>query len=179
MYLRYYPCELEYFCVVVYHRPDVVLHTFGVGLKKLFFTLRNGSLRLRHWSWEKNKERIITARKRSLRRLCFHRCLSVHRGGMCGGGCGMGCAWWGGMLARGHACQGRVWRGACVAGETATTAADVTHPTGMLSCLKYFSMWYRRLNLDWKQPVTFRVYLSQWLRIYLNVLPWQHILLCS
>ena len=24
---------------------------------------------------------IITARKRSLRRLCFHRCLSVHRGG--------------------------------------------------------------------------------------------------
>ena len=26
---------------------------------------------------------IITARKRSLRRLCFHRCLSVHRGGIC------------------------------------------------------------------------------------------------
>ena len=26
---------------------------------------------------------IITARKRSLRRLCFHRCLSVHRGGVC------------------------------------------------------------------------------------------------
>ena len=24
---------------------------------------------------------IITARKQSLRRLCFHRCLSVHRGG--------------------------------------------------------------------------------------------------
>ena len=26
---------------------------------------------------------IITARKRSLRRLCFYRCLSVHRGGAC------------------------------------------------------------------------------------------------
>ena len=25
---------------------------------------------------------IITARKRSLRRFCFHRCLSVHRGGL-------------------------------------------------------------------------------------------------
>ena len=27
------------------------------------------------------RQPIITARKRSLRRLCFHRCLSVHRGG--------------------------------------------------------------------------------------------------
>ena len=38
---------------------------------------------------EVNKgERVITAHKRSLRRLCFYRCLSVHRGGMrgCSGG---------------------------------------------------------------------------------------------
>ena len=27
--------------------------------------------------------KLVTARKRSLRRLCFHRCLSVHRGGVC------------------------------------------------------------------------------------------------
>ena len=33
---------------------------------------------------------LITARKRSLRRLCFYSCVSVHRGGM--RGCG-GCAW--------------------------------------------------------------------------------------
>ena len=65
---------------------------------------------------------LITARKRSLRRLCFYRCLSV-RGGMpgcwggvcgCGGLCVLlgGCAWlpgdvcgcWGACLvARGHA----------------------------------------------------------------------------
>ena len=42
---------------------------------------------------------IFTARKRSLRRLCFHRCLSVHRGGglgICPGGL---CP--GGSLSRG------------------------------------------------------------------------------
>ena len=54
---------------------------------------------------------IFTARKRSLRRLCFYRCLSVHRGeGACvvapGGGCawllpGRGCAW----LLPGGACM--------------------------------------------------------------------------
>ena len=39
---------------------------------------------------------VITARKRSLRRLCFYRCLSVHRGGACvvapGGGGVRGCS---------------------------------------------------------------------------------------
>ena len=34
---------------------------------------------------------LITARKRSLRRLCFYRCLSVHRGGM--HDCSRGHAW--------------------------------------------------------------------------------------
>ena len=58
---------------------------------------------------------LVTARKRSLRRLCFYRCLSVHRGGACmvtpmGGMCGCsrggmrGCSQ-GGMsgCSRGHA----------------------------------------------------------------------------
>ena len=58
---------------------------------------------------------IFTARKRSLRRLCFYRCLSVHRGGVYvtwlgrrawwhGGTCvvaGGGCEWWWGGV--GHA----------------------------------------------------------------------------
>ena len=35
---------------------------------------------------------FITARKRSLRRLCFYRCLSVHNGGVCMVALG-GCAW--------------------------------------------------------------------------------------
>ena len=33
---------------------------------------------------------LITARKRSLRRLCFYRCLSVHTGGVCVCGCSWG-----------------------------------------------------------------------------------------
>ena len=46
-------------------------------------------------------EAVITARKRSLRRLCFYTCVSVHRGGACVAG---GCAWQGGMHGRG-ACE--------------------------------------------------------------------------
>ena len=54
---------------------------------------------------------IITARKRSLRRLCFYRCVSIHRGGVCvwlGGvhGCWGVCVVAGGgacMVAGGHA----------------------------------------------------------------------------
>ena len=49
---------------------------------------------------------VITIHKHGLRRLCFYRCVSVHRG-MHGGGMHGG-----GMHGRGH-----VWhRGACVAG---------------------------------------------------------------
>ena len=33
---------------------------------------------------EEHWKLIITPCKRSLRRLCFHRCLSVHGGGVCG-----------------------------------------------------------------------------------------------
>ena len=73
-------------------------------------------------------------------------------GGMHGSWCGH--AWWGGMHDRGMhgrgACLAKehfggacmvgsmhggehAWRGACMAGETAT-AADGMHPTVMLSC---------------------------------------------
>ena len=52
---------------------------------------------------------FITARKRSLQRLCFHRCLSVHRGACVAGGVcmGEGHAWLGGAHGRGHAWQER------------------------------------------------------------------------
>ena len=82
-----------------------------------------------------DKENIFTAGKRSLRRLCFHRCLSVHREwDMCGGGMhGRGACMAGGMHGkgacmvegihdRGHAWQGgmhgreHAWQGACMAG---------------------------------------------------------------
>ena len=60
---------------------------------------------------------IITARKRSLRRLCFYRCLSVHTGGVCmvlfgeGGVCGFigGHAW----FYLGGVC-GFIWGEVCV-----------------------------------------------------------------
>ena len=54
-------------------------------------------------------DEFITARKRSLRRLCFHRCLSVHGGGVAcvaGGMCGSGCV-----------CQGGMYGGRCVCDE--------------------------------------------------------------
>ena len=51
---------------------------------------------------------IVTARKRSLRRLCFYMCLSVHREGVCGRGVHV---WVGGMCGEGHAWQGCVHSG--------------------------------------------------------------------
>ena len=72
----------------------------------------------------------ITARKRSLRRLCFYRCLSVDegghvwqgartwQGGMCGGGV---CVAEGGAFMVGGMCG----RGACVVGSV-----HGTHPPG-------------------------------------------------
>ena len=54
---------------------------------------------------------IFTSRKRSLRRLCFYRCLSVHGGR----------AWQGGHAWQGaHVWQGgHAWQGACIAGGCA------------------------------------------------------------
>ena len=73
---------------------------------------------------------VVTARKRSLRRLCFYSCLSggmwqeaCVAGGVQGWGVCMagGCAWqggvhgWGGMHGRGHAwLGGHAWQGACI-----------------------------------------------------------------
>ena len=75
---------------------------------------------------------IITARKRSLRRLCFHRCLSVHGGrGAC-----MAAGMRGREVCRADGGGGmHGGGGVCMAGESAT-AAGGTHPTGMHSCLK-------------------------------------------
>ena len=83
---------------------------------------------------------LATARKRSLRRLCFHRCLSVHRGpggvsvqrGVCLGGlCPEG------SLSRGCLSGGvSVW-GVSVQGDPpyGWLCAGGTHPTGMDSCV--------------------------------------------
>ena len=52
---------------------------------------------------------FVTARKRSLRRLCFHRCLSVHSGGVlgfCPGGLSLGGSLSGGVSVRGVSAQG-------------------------------------------------------------------------
>ena len=54
-------------------------------------------------------KQVITARKRSLRRLCFYRWLSVH-GGVCG--CGGVCMVTGDM----HGCGGHAWLCVCVGG---------------------------------------------------------------
>ena len=53
-----------------------------------------------------DNELSSTARKRSLRRLCFYRCVSVHGGGM------RGCLGWGACMVAGGACM--VAGGACV-----------------------------------------------------------------
>ena len=66
---------------------------------------------------------LVTARKQSLQRLCFYRCLSVHRGHAWQGACmAGGCAWQGevcmsgGMHGMGVCVAGGVHgRGACVA----------------------------------------------------------------
>ena len=65
---------------------------------------------------------VFTARKRSLRRLCFYRCLSVHAGGMHGCSQGGMCGCSGGGM---HGCFGGcAWLlpGGCV-GDT-TTCGD-------------------------------------------------------
>ena len=133
---------------------------------------------------------IHTAHKRSLQRLCFHRCLSDHGGGgvhgrrtcMAGDMYGSrhawqeghaqrrGCVWQGGHAWQG-ACMagGHVWwvrrcpwqvvcmvgvcmvewcawqGGACMEGETATTAGG-THPTGMHSCYKLWAISWKVLE---------------------------------
>ena len=77
-----------------------------------------------------------------LRRLCFYRCVSVHRGHAWSEGL-PGHGWWclvpGGAWSQGVPGPGGVGIPACTEadppGETAT-AADGTHPNGMHSCIK-------------------------------------------
>ena len=74
---------------------------------------------------------IFTARKQSLRRLCFYTCLSFCPGG-------------GGISACLAGLQAHTW-GVCIPTCTdatpplqTATAVGSTHPTGMHSCLSYF-----------------------------------------
>ena len=76
---------------------------------------------------------IINARKRSLRRLCFHRCLSVHgEGGVCP------IAYWD--------------TGQTPLGQTSGQQAGGTHPTGMHSCsriaLTFEFRWQRSARIE-------------------------------
>ena len=65
-------------------RPSQVWHFELVRLS--VWQTRSLTVRFHSWLWYKRHQLsffpIITARKRSLRRLCFHRCLSVHGGGI-------------------------------------------------------------------------------------------------
>ena len=105
---------------------------------------------------------IITARKRSLRRLCFHRCLPVHRGGgvqaqaqgkvspqgvsmprgVCLGGCPgpgpRGVSAWGRGLSTPRGVSQHALRQTPPPKHTATAAGSM-HPTGMHSCYNFLS----------------------------------------
>ena len=77
---------------------------------------------------------ISTVRKRTLRRLCFNRCLSVQRGGVSrprpkGAVGGVQAQAWGGCVSE-HAL-----RQTHPPPQQTATAADGTHPTGMHFCL--------------------------------------------
>ena len=65
--------------------------------------------------------RIFTARKRSLGRLCFHRCLSVHRGGLCPGG--VLCL--GGVSVQGGLCLGESLSRGSLFGEVSVQGVSV------------------------------------------------------
>ena len=73
--------------------------SFVIVIVALYFWVFNGSFT---WCDFSECDCIFTARKRSLRRLCFYRCLSVHRWACVVGACMAG---------------GRVWQGACMTGE--------------------------------------------------------------
>ena len=113
---------------------------------------------------------IVTARKRSLRRLCFYTCLSVRGGGgVRGGGWGMCMAggihgWWGACMAGGVCMAGG---GACVAGGHAWHACP--HPRQILQDTvirsmsgRYASYWnafllkwyFRHCNVIFKNVFT-------------------------
>ena len=104
-----------------YHRPRK--NSAPTGSRQI--TKKLSVFRFRQkWEWNRLLLRkLITGRKRSLRRLCFHRCLSVHKGGsrslpggvglcpgglgLCWGGLGLCVCVWGGLgLCSGGLCPG-------------------------------------------------------------------------
>ena len=100
---------------------------------------------------------LITTCKQSLQRLCFHRCLSVHRGNAWQGQVwqgesvyGRAHVWWEAFVPGGHAWQGgrMAWdmhdQGGRMAGEMATAAGGI-HPTGMHSCSTNLARMYNMI----------------------------------
>ena len=89
------------------------------------------------------KPAFITARKRSLRRLCFYRCLSVHnRGGACVVALG-GCAW----FCPGGGMHGFVWGGVwfCLGGMCGCSGGMCGFcPTGACMVLSGGHAWLLR-----------------------------------
>ena len=89
---------------------------------------------------------IFTARKRSLRRLCFYRCVSVQGGGLHPGGGGFSIQE-GGFSIRGGGVLhpgGVLLRGGFsipggVGGSPSGQCAGGTHSTGMHSCIQNVS----------------------------------------
>ena len=91
-------------------------------------------------------ESIITTRKRSLRRLCFYRCLSVHGGGRACHMTGGHAWWWGGMHARGHVCPG----GACMSGGAMRGRGGMRgRGYGRSMSGRYASYWNAFLFFQW------------------------------
>ena len=115
--------------------------SFVIVTVALYFWAFNGSFT---WCDFSECDCIFTAHKRSLRRLCFYRCLSVHRWACVVGACMAG---------------GRVWQGACMTGEGRCVVgghagdtmrygqwAGGTYPTGMHSSL-YRMEWLVRMSM--------------------------------
>ena len=123
-------------------------------------------------------ENITTVCKRSLRRLCFHRCLSVHRGSLCPGeSLSKGVSVLGFSVQEGLCQEGSLSReslsgGLCPWGsqsrgvsvrETLPTVrlrAGGTHPNGMHSCEKCFSIQFRVINKRSKKSCLLIILLS-------------------
>ena len=93
-----------------------------------------------------NLSLIFTARKRSLQRLCFYRCLSVHREGVCvARGCAWqgacvtgGPAWWEACMAEGMHGGGMHGSGVCIAGWCAWQVAGHAWWEGV--CGRYYEI---------------------------------------
>ena len=77
---------------------------------------------------------IVTARKRSLQRLCFHRCLSVLGGLHPTGVSVQGVLGPGGHLSRGLCPGGSLYREVSVMETPHMVTRSSTHPAGMHSC---------------------------------------------